>query len=179
MVELVIAWKGKSMGNQNSNWAETHFWKSCSDFLGKKNTQKRMPFCYAFTFFSFLTFWEQLEFFLCVWIPRFGCWLHFSHGLEVIFVMTGPGLSSSRFWSCWCIFLSCFCDFMCFYHGCEEPFTFFVVSLTFGSHALAVWGVFPLLWVVFNDKLQGCVCFLMCESFLLLCVGLCNSFFPI
>ena len=101
--------EGEEYGQRNSNWAETHFWKSCFDFLGKKNAQKRMPFCYAFTFFSFLTFWEQLEFFLCLSFHVFGCWLHFSHGLEVVFVVSGTGLSSSHFGSCWCISHSWFC----------------------------------------------------------------------
>ena len=103
VVELVNAW-GKSMGKEIRIGKRPNFGKSCSDFFGKKNAQKRRPFCHAFTFFSFLTFWEQLEFFLCLWIPRFGCWLHFSHGLEVVSVMPGHGLSSSRFCSYWCIF---------------------------------------------------------------------------
>ena len=147
VVELVIAWNGKSMG-KNSNWAETHFWKTCSDFLGKENAQKRMPFCHASTFSIFphhspsrWGFWEQLEFFLCYSFHVFGGWLHFSHGWEVVFVVLGIGLFSSRFGSCWCIFHSRFCSFMCFYHGCEGPFTFFTVSPTIGlTHRL--FGVF-------------------------------------
>ena len=95
----------------------------------------RFPF---FPHHSPSRFGEQLEFFLCLSFHVFGCWLHFSHGLEVVFVMPGPGLSSSRFGSCQCIFFhSRFCDFMCFYHGCEGPFTFLAVSPTIGlTHRL-------------------------------------------
>ena len=90
--------EGEDYGQPNSNWAETHFWKTCSDFLGKENAQKRRPFCYAYTFFSFLTFWEQLEFFLCLSFHVFGCWLHFSHGWEVVFVVLGIGLFFLTIW---------------------------------------------------------------------------------
>ena len=114
VVEAVIAWKGKSMGNQIRIGQRPIFENRVLTFLAKTNAQKRRPFCYAFTFLSFLTFWEQLEFFLCDSFHVFGCLLHFSHGLEVVFVMPGPGLSSSRFWNCWCIFHSRFCDFICF-----------------------------------------------------------------
>jgi len=176
--------EGEEYGQPNSNWAETHFWKTCSDFLGKEDVQKRRPFCHTSTFSIFQTillhvgaFWEQLKFFLCLSIHVFGCWLHFSQGLEVVFVMPGPGLSSSRFWSCWYIFPFTFLWFhVFFYHGCEEPFTFLAVSLTFGSHALPIWDVFSLLWVGFPDKLQDCVFSPCCEPFLLLRMGLCNSF---
>ena len=108
--------KGKSMGKEIRIGQRPIFENRVLNSLARKNAQKRMPFCYAFTFFSFLTFWEQLKFFLCLSIHVFGCWLHFSQGLEVVFVMPGPGLSSSRFWNCWCIF----------------PFTFFAVSMTIG-----------------------------------------------
>ena len=110
VVELVNAW-GKSMGKEIRIGQRPIFGKSCSDFLGKKNAQKRMPFCHASTFFHFphhspsrWGFWEQLEFFLCFSFHDFGCWLHFSHGLEVVFVVPGTGLSSSRFGRRWCIF---------------------------------------------------------------------------
>ena len=114
VVEAVIAWKWKSMGNQFRIGQRPIFGKTCSDFLSKKNAQKRRPFCYAITFLSFLTFWGAARVSCVFFLPRFWLWLHFSHGLEVVFVMPGPGLSSSRFWSCWCIFHLCFCDFMCF-----------------------------------------------------------------
>ena len=76
------------------------FGKTCSDFLGKKNVQKRIPFCCASTFFSFSHVLGAAGVSCVFFLPRFWLWLHFSHGLEVIFVMPGPGLSSSRFWSC-------------------------------------------------------------------------------
>ena len=126
-------------GQPNSNWAETHFLKTCSDFLGKENAQKRMPFCHTSMFSIFLTILLHVGAFGSSWsfscvfhFHVFGCWLHFSHGWEVVFVVLGTGLSSSRFGSCWCIFHSRFCSFMCFYHGCEGPFTFLAVSPTLG-----------------------------------------------
>ena len=63
-----------------------------------------------------------------------------------------------------------------FYHGCEKPFTFLAVSLTFGSHALAIWDVFPCCELVSLISFRT-VCFPpCCEPFLLLRMGLCNSF---
>ena len=158
--------EGEEYGQPNSNWAETHFWKTCSDFLGKKNAQKRRPFCYAFTFFSFLTFLGAARVFPVSFIHDFGCWLHSFHGWEVVFVVLGTGLFSPRFWAAGAFFHSRFCDFMSFYHGWEEPFTFLTVSATIGlTHRL--FGMFfpccelcsqisfrtvrfsPTLWVVF------------------------------
>ena len=113
-VSYCMEWE--ECGQRNSNWEETHFWKTCSDFLGKKNAQKRRPFCYAFTFFSFLTFWGAAGiFFLCLPFHVFGCWLHFSHGWEVVFVVLGIGLFSSHFWELLVHF----------------PFTFLVASCVF------------------------------------------------
>ena len=40
-------------GQPNSNWAENHFWKTCSDFLGKENAQKRMPCLLCIHVFQF------------------------------------------------------------------------------------------------------------------------------
>ena len=89
---------GKSMGNQNSNWAENHFWKTCSDFLGKENAQKRMPFCYAFTFFHFsspfsftLGLLGAAGVFPVVFIPRFW-WL------ASFFPWMGGRFCSARDW---------------------------------------------------------------------------------
>ena len=144
VVELVIAWNGKSMGKKIRIGQRTIFWKTCSDFLGKENAQKRIPSCHASTFSIFphhspscWGFWEQLEFFLCFSFHVFGGWIHFSHGWEVVFVVLGIGLFSSSFGSCWCIFHSRFCSFMCFYHGCEGPFMFLAISPTIGlTHRL-------------------------------------------
>ena len=139
VVELVIAWKGKSMGSQIRIGKRSIFKKRVLTSLARKNDQKRKPFCHTSTFSIFQTillhvgaFGEQLKSFLCVWISRFDCWLHFSQGLEVVFVATEVGLSSSRFQSCWCIFHSRFWKFHVFYHGCEGPFTFLTVSATIG-----------------------------------------------
>ena len=117
---------------------KTHFLKTCSDFLGKENVQKHMPFCYASTFFSFLTFWEQLEFFPVFFFPRF--WL-----LASFFPWMGGRFCSAGDWVVFLTFLELLVHFsihvfgssMCFYHGCEEPFTFFTVSATIGlTHRL-------------------------------------------
>ena len=35
----------------------THYWKMCFDFMGKKTPKNICPFPHAFTFSSFLTFW--------------------------------------------------------------------------------------------------------------------------
>ena len=107
VVELVIAWKGKSMGNQIRIGQRPIFEKRVLTSLARKipknvglsSRHPRFSFSCPFSF-TLGVFWQQLEFFLCVWIPRFGCWLHFSHGWEVVLIVLGIGLSSSRFWSC-------------------------------------------------------------------------------
>ena len=97
VVELVITWNGKSMG-KNSNWVETHFWKTCSDFLGKENAQKRMPCCHAYTVFHFsspvsftLGFLGAAGVFPVSFIPRF--WL-----LVSFFPWMGGRFFSARDW---------------------------------------------------------------------------------
>ena len=121
VVELVIAWNGKSMG-KNSNWAEIHFWKTCSDFLSKENAQKCMPFFHASTFSIFphhspsrWRFWEQLEFFLCLSFHVFSCWLHF-------FPWMGGRFCSAGDWVVFLTFLELLVHF---------PFTFLEVSCVF------------------------------------------------
>ena len=94
VVELVIAWNGKSMG-KNSNWAENHFFEF-------PKTYAILLYIHVFPFFlhspSRWGFWEQLEFFLCFSFHVFGCWLHFSHGWEVVFVVLGIGLFFLTIW---------------------------------------------------------------------------------
>ena len=150
-VSYCMEWE--ECGQRNSNWAETHFWKSCSDFLGKKNAQKRMPFCWAFTFFSFLTFWEQLEFFLCDSFHVFGCLLHFSHGWEVVFVMPGPGLSSSRFLELLVHFPFTFLEVSCVFTMAMKSHSRFWLSHWLLVSRTDYLGRFSLLWVVLTDKL--------------------------
>ena len=139
-----------------------------------------MPFCYAFTFFQFPHILGAAGVFPVFFFPRF--WL-----LASFFPWMGGRFCNARSWvvflTLWELpmhfFHSHFCDFMCFYHGCEEPFTFLAVSLTFGSHAQTIWGVFPCyeLCSLINFRT---VCFSpCCEPFLLLRMGLCNSFFPV
>ena len=179
VVEAVIAWKGKSMGNQFRIGQRPIFGKTCSDFLGKKKAQNRMPFCYAFTFLSFLTFWGAAGVSCVFFLPRFWLWLHFSHGLEVVFVMPGLGCLPHVFGAAGAFSIRVFVISCVFHHGCEEPFTFLAVSLTFGSHALSIWDVFPCYELVSLISFRM-VCFSpCCEPFLLLRMGLCNSFFPV
>ena len=107
-------------------------------------------------FWVFSRFGEQLV--SCVFfLPRFWLCLLFSHGLEVVFVMPGPGLSSSRFWSCWCIFHSRFCDFMCFSPWLWRAIHVFGCLTDFWVSRTGYLGCFSLLWVGFPDKLQDCV----------------------
>ena len=149
-----------------------------------------MPFCHASTFFHFsspFSFTLGLlgaagVFPVSFIFHVFGCWIHFSHGLEVVFVVLGIALSSSRFGSCWCIFHSRFCSFMCFYHGCEGPFTFFGCLTGYWSHAQTIWGIFPYCELCSLISFRT-LCFSpCCESFLLLCLGTVvdglKSFFP-
>ena len=63
--------EGEEYGQPNSNWEETHFLKMCSDFLGKKNSQKRRPFWHTFTFFSFSSRFGSSWSFLCVFPSTF------------------------------------------------------------------------------------------------------------
>ena len=168
MVELVIAWMGRVWAKKNSNWAETHFWKSCSDFLGKENAQKRMPFCHASTFFIFLTillhvggFWEQLEFFLCFFIPRFWWLASFFPWIGGHFCSAGDWVVFLTFWSYWCIFHSRFWKFHVFLPWRWRAIHVFYCLSNYWPHAQAIWGIFPLLWVGFPDKLQDRVFFPM------------------
>ena len=71
-VSYCMEWE--EYGQPNSNWAETHFWKTCSDFLGKENAQKRMPFCHTSTFFIFLTILLHVGAFGSSW--SFSCVFH-------------------------------------------------------------------------------------------------------
>ena len=96
--------------------------------------------------------------FSCVFHSTFfGCWLHFSHGWEVVFVVLGIGLFSSRFGSCWCIFHSHFCSFMCFFTMAVKGHSRFWLSHRLLVSCTDYLGRFSLLWVVLTDKLQDCV----------------------
>ena len=88
-------------------------------------------------------FWEQLEFFLCLSFHVFGCWLHFSQGLEVVFVMPGTGLFSSRFGSCWCIFHSRFWKFHVFLPWLRRAIHVFGYLTDYWSHTQTIWVIFP------------------------------------
>ena len=144
-----------------------------------------LPCIHVFPFFLTIllhvgAFGEQLEFFLCLSFHVFGCWLHFSHGWEVVLIVLGIGLSSSRFFGAADAFsIHVFGSFMCFYHGCEEPFTFFTVSATIGLTHRLFGAFFPCCELVSLISFRT-VCFPpCCEPFLLLRMGLCNSFFPV
>ena len=189
VVELVIAWNGKSMGNQIRIGQRTIFGKTCSDFLGKENAQKRMPFCYASTFFHFphnspsrWSFWEQLEFFLCLSFQVFGCWLHF-------FPWMGGRFCSAGDWVVFLTFLELLVHFSIHVFVISCVFTMAVKSHSrfWLSHWLLVsrtgyLGRFSLLWVVLPNKLQDCYFSPCCEPFLLLRLGTLvdglKSFFP-
>ena len=136
------------------------------------NAQKRMPFCYASTFSHFSSillhvgaFGEQLEFFLCFSFHIFGDWLHFSHGWEVVFVVLGIGLFSSRFGSCWCIFHSRFFVVSCVFTMAVKGHSRFLLSHCLLVSRTDYLGRFYLLWVVLTNKLQDCVFSPHCEPF--------------
>ena len=83
---------------------EPIFEKRVLTFMAR-NAQKCMPFSHASTFSIFLTillhvgaFGEQLEFFLCLSFHVFGCWLHFSHGWEVVFGSSRDWVVFLTFW---------------------------------------------------------------------------------
>ena len=135
--------EGEEYGQPNSNWAETHFWKTCSDFLGKKNAQKRMPFCHAFTFFSFLTFLGAARVFPVSFIHDFGCWLHSFHGWEVVFVVLGTGLFSPRFWAAGAFSHSRFLWIHVFLPWLGRAIPIFYCLSDYCPHAQAIWDVFP------------------------------------
>ena len=167
VVEAVIAWKGKSMGKEIRIGQRPIFEKRVLTSLARKMAKNVCHSARHPRFSIFFTFWEQLEFFLCYSFHVFGCWLHFSHGWEVVFVVLGTGLFSPCFWAAGAFSHSrFFCEFMCFYHGWEEPFPFLTVSAIIGlTHRL--FGTFfpccelcsqisfrtvrfsPTLWVVF------------------------------
>ena len=95
VVELVIAWKGKSMGNQIRIGQRPIFEKRVLTSLARKNAQKRRPFCHTSTFSIFQTillhigaFGEQLKSFLCVWISRFFSFLTFWEQLEIFLCLS-------------------------------------------------------------------------------------------
>ena len=156
--------EGEEYGQPNSNWAQTHFWKMCSDFLGKENVQKRMPFCHTSTFFHFPVHspsrWGFLAaagvFPVCL-DPTF--WL-----LASFFPWMGGRFCSARDWVVFLMFWELLVHF---------SIHVFVISCVFTmakkSHSrfwLSHWllvsrtdylGRFPLLRVVLTDKLQDCV----------------------
>ena len=148
---------------KNSNWAETHFWKTCSDFLGKENAQKRMPFCHASTFSIFphhspsrWGFWEQLEFFLCLFIPRFWWLASFFPGI-------GGPFCSPRDWVVFLMIWELLVHFSIYVFVASCVFTMAVKghSRFWLSHRLLVsrtdyLGCLSLLWAVPTDKLQDC-----------------------
>ena len=131
----------------------------CSDFLGKKNAQKRMPFCHAFTFFNFPHVLGAAGVFPVSFFHVFGCWLHFSHGWEVVFVVLGIGLSSSRFGSCWAFSHSRFLWIHVFLPWLGRAIHVFYCLSNFWASRTGYLGRFSLLWVGFPDKLQDCVFF--------------------
>ena len=101
-------------------------------------------------------FWEQLEFFLCFSFHVFGGWLHFSHGWEVVFVVLGIGLFSSRFGSCWCIFHSRFLQHHVFLPWLWRAIHVFGCLTDYWSHAQAIWDVFPCCELCSLFLLWGC-----------------------
>ena len=148
VVELVIAWMGRVWATKNLNWAENHFWKTCSDFLGKENAQKRMPFLLCIHVFQFPHVLGAAGVFPVFFFPRF--WL-----LASFFPWMGGRFCNAR---AWVVFLTFW----------ELPVHFsihvFVISCVFTmavkghsrfllSHRLLVsrtgyLGHFSLLWVV-------------------------------
>ena len=106
--------------------------------------------------------------------------------LAVGFIFPKDGRSILLCWGLGCFphilgvagafFHSRFCDFMCFYHGCEGPFTFLTVSATIGLTHRLFGAFFPCCELVSLINFRT-VCFpSCCEPFLLLRMGLCNSF---
>ena len=97
VVELVIAWNGKSMGNQIRIGQRPIFGKTCSDFLGKKNAQKRMPFCCAFTFSSFPHVLGAAGVFPVFFLPRFWLLVSFFPWMEGHFCSAGDWVVFFKF----------------------------------------------------------------------------------
>ena len=99
-VSYCMEWE--EYGQPNSNWAETRFWKTCSDFLSKKKMPKNVFHSAMHSRFLVSSRFGSSWSFSCVFsIQVLAVGFIFSHGLKVFFVIPGPGLSSSRFWSCW------------------------------------------------------------------------------
>ena len=118
-------------------------------------------------------FWERLEFSPCLSFHVFGCWLHFSYRLEVVFVVPGIGLFSSRFGSRWCIFHSRFIASCVFTMAVKGHSRFGLSHRLFGAFFPAVCSLISFRNVCFPP---------CCESFLLLRLGTVvdglKSFFP-
>ena len=156
-VSYCMEWE--EYGQKNSNWAENHFfWKMCSDFLGKENAQKRMPFCYASTFFSFSSRFGSS------W--SFSCFFHFHVFwlLASFFPWMGGRFCSAGDWVVFLTFLELlvhfpfmFLEFSCVFTMAGKSHSCFWLSHWLLVSRTDYLGCFSLLWVVLTDKLQDCV----------------------
>ena len=151
--------EGEEYGQPNSNWVETHFWKTCSDFLGKENSQKRMPFCYASMFFSFPHVLGAAGVFPVFFLPRF--WL-----LASFFPWMGGRFCSAGDWVVFLTFLELlvhfpftFLEVPCVFTMAVKSHSRFLLSQRLLASRTGYLGRFSLLRVVLTDKLQGCVFF--------------------
>ena len=95
-VSYCMEWE--EYGKRNSNWAETHFWKTCFDFLGKEKCPKMYDILLCSHVFSFsspfsftLGFLGAAGVFPVSFIPRF--WL-----LASFFPWIGGRFCSARDW---------------------------------------------------------------------------------
>ena len=149
MVELVIAWNGKSMGKKIRIGQRPIFEKRVLTSLARKMPKNvchsamhpRFPLSSPFSFKLGLL--GAAGVFPVFFLPCFWLLASFSHGWEVVFVVLGIGLSSSCFWSCWCIFHSCFWKFHVFLPWLWRAIHVFGCLTDCWSHAQAIWGIFP------------------------------------
>ena len=151
LVEVVIAWNGKSMGKIRIG-KSTHFWKTCFDLMGKKTPKNVCPFPHAFMFSSFLTFLESCWTFLIIH-PSF-VWSSHATELPVCFILC--------VFSC---FPHCACPrnpFWCYGVNGQQRIMilwFIVVDLAHAMRRIVVefelliLGFFsPFYWIVFGCK---------------------------
>ena len=147
--------------------------------MPKNVCHSAMHLCFPF----FLTILLHIGAFGSSW--SFSCFFH-STFLVVGFIFPMDGRSFLQCWGLGCFphvlgaagafSIHVFGSFMCFYHGCEGPFTFFTVSPTTGLTHKLFGTFFPCCELCSLISFRT-VCFPpCCELCLLLCLGLCNSF---
>ena len=139
-----------------------------------------MPFFHAFMFFSFPHVLGAAGVFPVSFFPRFWLLVSFFPWIGGHFCSArGLGGLSHVFGAAGAFFHSRFCDFVCFLPWLGRAIHVFGCLTDCWSHAQTIWGVFPCCELCSLISFRT-VCFSpYCEPFLLLRLGLCNSFFPV